>query len=125
MRRVERLLLTLRVLLEVAVVAALAYWGVHTGGEATAKILLGIGAPAAGFGFWGSVDFRQAGRFAEPLRLFQELAISCLAVLAWYESGRVELAIALAAFSVGYHVLVYATGARLLDASTKLNAEGT
>jgi len=33
-------------------------------------------------GFWGAVDFHQAGRLAEPLRLVQELAISGLAAVA-------------------------------------------
>ena len=59
----ERLNLALRVLMETGIVVALAYWGVHTGDSTAAKILLGVGAPVLGFGFWGAVDFR----WAQPL----------------------------------------------------------
>jgi len=111
--------------MEVGVIAAFAYWGVHTGGGPTAKVLLGVAAPAAGFGFWGAVDFRRAGRLGEPLRLIQELAVSSLAALAWYAAGRTGPAIALAVLSVLYHGLVYATGGRLLDRGPKLGARGT
>ena len=106
--------LTLRAVLEASVVVALAYWGVRAGENAAGKLLLGIGAPSLGFGFWGAVDFRRAGRFAEPLRLAQELAISALAAAALYAAGRPALGFALAALSIAYHGLVYASGARLL-----------
>ena len=109
----QRLNLMLRVLMEVGVVVALADWGFHTGGGTAAKVLLGIGAPVVGFGFWGAVDFHQA-RLAELLRLTQELVISGLAAAAWYASGQHVLGIALASLSVVYHALVYASGARLL-----------
>lgn len=73
-----------------------------------------LGVPFAGFGFWGAIDFHQAGRFAEPLRLIQELAISALAAAAWYAAGDHSLALALGALSAAYHVLVYVSGGRLL-----------
>lgn len=110
----QRLALILRVLMEAGIVVALADWGAHTGVSTTTKVLLGVAAPAVGFGFWGAVDFHQAGRFAEPLRLGQELAISLLAALAWYSVGRHGLGIMLGGLSIAYHVLVYATGERLL-----------
>jgi hypothetical protein len=116
MSRTERLTLALRALMEAGVVFGLAYWGVHTGTGAAEKVLLGIAAPAVGFGFWGAVDFHQARWLAEPLRLVQELAISLLAAAALYTAGRQALGITLAALSAGYHVLVYATGGRLLAA---------
>lgn len=115
MRPHERLNLTLRVLLESGVVAALAYWGVYTGGSGAEKVILGVAAPLVGFGVWGAFDFRRAGRFAEPLRLAQELVVSLLAALALYAAGSHLLAVGLAALSVLYHALVYATGARLLQ----------
>jgi hypothetical protein len=65
----QRVLLLLRVLMERGIVAALCSWGAHMGGTVATKVILGVGAPALGFGFWGAVDFHQAGRFAEPLRL--------------------------------------------------------
>ncbi len=110
----QRLNLTLRALMEAGVVAALAYWGVRTGDGLAMKLALGLGAPVLGFGFWGAIDFHQAGRLAEPLRLTQELAVSGIAALAAYSAGLPAAGIALAALSLVYHALVYASGARLL-----------
>jgi Protein of unknown function (DUF2568) len=110
---IERLSLTMRVMLEVGVVAALADWGIQTGQGTTAKVLLGLGVPLVGFGLWGAVDFHRA-RHAEGLRLVQELVISGLAAVAWYAAGAHLLGVALAAWSIVYHALVYASGARLL-----------
>ena len=109
--------------MEVGVVVALGYWGVHAGGNAAGKLALGLGAPALGFGLWGGVDFRWAGAAAEPLRLIQELAISGLAALAWYAAGQQVLGIALAALSLVYHGLVYASGERLLKSPRKVGVE--
>ena len=111
----QRVNLALRVLMEVGIVVALAYWGLHTGNGTGAKIVLGVGAPLVGFGFWGAIDFHQAGRAAEPLRLTQELAVSGLAALAWYEAGQHALGLALGALSITYHALVYLSGERLLN----------
>ena len=107
--------LALRALLETAVVAGLAYWGVRTGDSMLGKVALGIGAPLVGFGIWGAIDFRQAGRFAEPLRLVEELVISGLTALAVYSAGLQAAGIALACLAVIYHALVYLQGARLLE----------
>jgi Protein of unknown function (DUF2568) len=110
----ERITLILRVTMEIGVVFALAFCGYHTGDSTAARVALMLGAPLAGFGFWGAVDFHQAGRLAEPLRLIQELAISALAAVGWYAAGHHSLAIALGALSAAYHVLVYVSGGRLL-----------
>jgi len=104
----------LRGLMELGIVIAFGYWGYKTGDGTGTKILLGIGAPLIGFGFWGLVDFRNAGSLAEPLRLIQELVISGLAALAWYVSGQHTLGWALGIVSVVHHVLVYALGDTLL-----------
>ena len=117
MSKRDTLNLVLRALMEVGIVGGLAYWGVHSGGSTGTKILYGIGAPAIGFGFWGAVDFHQAGRFAEAARYMQELAVCALAALAWYAAGRHGLAVALGLLSIVYHALVYASGARLLKAA--------
>ncbi len=124
MTRLERLTLTLRALMEAGVVLGLAYWGVHAGEDVGGKILLGAGAPALGFGFWGAVDFRRAGRLAEPLRLMQELVVSGLAAVALYIAGQPMLGIALTALSIVYHSLVYASGARLLDSTADAGGPG-
>lgn len=106
--------LALRVTMEAAIVAALAMWGYHAGPHSVSKLVLALAAPAAGFGVWGAVDFRQAGRFAEALRLAEELAVSGLAALAWYAAGQHALGAALAIVSLAYHGLVYLDGGRLL-----------
>jgi Protein of unknown function (DUF2568) len=106
--------LVLRVLMEASIVAAFAWWGYQAGAGTGMKILLAIGAPALGFGFWGAVDFHQAGRLAEPLRLLQELAISALAATALYAAGQHLLGWGLGLLSVAYHALVYLQGGRLL-----------
>jgi Protein of unknown function (DUF2568) len=107
--------LGLRVLMEAGIVFGLAYWGVHAGDSTAGRIALGILAPVLGFGLWGAVDFHQAGRFAEPLRLVQELVISGLAALALYAAGLHVVGVSLAALSVVYHALVYLSGGALLN----------
>ena len=107
--------LALRALLETGVVAGLALWGVHVGHGAPASVALGVAAPAVGFGVWGAIDFRAAGRWAEALRLAEELVISLAAAAAMATAGHDGLVGALAALTIGYHALVYATGQRLLD----------
>jgi hypothetical protein len=106
--------LALRALMEVGIVVALGYWGVQAGNNMSTKILLGIGAPVLGFGFWGTIDFHQAGRLSESLRLFQELVISGLAAVAWYAAGQQALGLALGMISIVYHTLVYLLGETLL-----------
>jgi hypothetical protein len=119
---VQRINLTLRVGLETGVVAALTYWGYRTGGDTTSRTLLAIAAPAIAFGTWGTLDFRFAGRFAEPLRLVEELAITALAAVALYLANQPTLGIALAMLSAIYHVLVYATVQRLLKPPSQATA---
>jgi uncharacterized protein DUF2568 len=110
----QLLLLVLRSVMEMGIVAGLAYWGVAVGDGAGMKVVAGLGAPAVAFGFWGAVDFRRAGRAAEPLRLIQELLVSGLAAAALIAAGQPALGWALAALSVAYHAGVYVSGATLL-----------
>jgi hypothetical protein len=106
--------LTLRVTMEVGIVTALAAWGHHAGAGPISRLVMTLVAPAVGFGIWGAVDFRRAGRFAEVLRLVEELALSGLAALGWYVAGQPLLAGVLATVSLTYHGLVYVAGDRLL-----------
>jgi hypothetical protein len=112
--RLQVFTLVLRALVEAGVVAGFAWWGYRVGAATGMKILLAAGAPALGFGFWGAVDFRRAGRLAEPLRLLQELAISALAAAALYAAGQHLLGWALGLLTAAYHALVYLQGGRLL-----------
>ncbi len=114
MSRLQGFNLGLRAIMELSIVLAFAYWGYQTGTSTATKILLGIGAPVVGFGFWGVIDFHQAGRLSEPLRLIEELVISGLAALALYAAGQHALGIALALLSLVYHTLMVASGQPLL-----------
>ena len=104
----------LRALMELGIVVALGYWGYHTGNTTGMKIFLSIAAPLIGFGFWGLVDFRNAGSFSESLRLIQELVITGLAALAWYSTGAHAWGWALGLVSIIHHALVYLLGEKLL-----------
>jgi Protein of unknown function (DUF2568) len=106
--------LGLRALMEMGIVVALAYWGYQIGENVGMKILLGIVAPLIGFGFWGAIDFHQAGHLAEPLRLSEELIISGLAAIALYAAGQHALGWTLGLISIFYHALVYLSGGHLL-----------
>ena len=77
----------LRGIMEAGIVVAFAIWGYHAASGVMA-IVLAIAVPVLGFGFWGAVDFHQAGTMGEPLRLTQELVISGLAALALYAAGQ-------------------------------------
>jgi len=103
--------------MELGIVAGFAFWGYHFADSTGMGILFAVGAVVVGFGFWGLVDFHQAGRWAEWLRLTQELLISGLAAAAWWAAGQTTLGIALALISLVYHVLVYTAGERLLSAT--------
>lgn len=120
-----RVNLMLRALLEVGIVTGCGYWGYRTGTDALTATLLAIGAPATVFGFWGLVDFRRAGRFAEPLRFTQELAVSFLAAAAVYRAGQPHLGWALAGLSIIHHLLIYALGDRLLKQADQGSARYT
>ncbi len=104
----------LRGLMELGIVIALGYWGFKTGDGTIVKILLSVGAPVIGFGFWGLVDFRNAGLLAELLRLIQELVISGLAAIASYFAGSQSMGWALGLISIVHHILVYLLGGTLL-----------
>jgi hypothetical protein len=104
----------LRGLMELGIVVGLGYWGYQAGNSLLTKVLLSIVTPLLIFGFWGAIDFHQAGRLAEPLRLLEELIISGLAAAAWYAAGQHALGWAMGLTSIVYHALVYLSGNHLL-----------
>jgi hypothetical protein len=110
----KRFNLALRGIMEFGIVAALGYWGFHTGRNMFMKIILGVGTPVIIFGFWGLVDFRKAGSIAEYLRLIQELVISGLAAVALFFAGQNILALILILISIVHHIFVYTLGEKLL-----------
>ncbi len=106
--------ITLRGIMEAGIIAAFGYWGYHIGKSVSMKIMLGIGAPILGFGFWGMVDFHQAGSASETLRLIEELIISGLAAAGLYIAGQHILGWVLIMISIIHHTLVYLLGEKLL-----------
>ena len=114
MNPLEWVVLVSRVTMETGIVVGFGAWAYQLASSMAGKIGLTIAVPAVAFGVWGLVDFRGLGRFAEPLRLVEELVISGAAALAAYAAGWHAFGIALGVLSVGYHALVYATGRRLL-----------
>jgi len=120
MSKLQWINLGLRAIMETAIVAAFAFWGYQSGQTTIMKILFAIGAPLIGFGFWGVVDFHQAGDAAEPLRLIEEIVISGLAAVALYVAGQPALAWGLGILSIVYHALVYLSGGRLLKKQTQV-----
>lgn len=106
--------LGLRSLMELGLVIALGFVGYHLGGSVALRWVLVGALPVAGFGFWGMVDFHQAGAAAEPLRLAQELVVSGAAAVGWYWAGQHVLGWALGAVSLLHHALVYPLGGTLL-----------
>src|SRR3954452_12436704 len=86
-----------RFLLEMSLLAALAYWGFH--GHAGAKQwILGLGAPLLIAVIWGAVMAPKAKWQArDPLRLPLELVIFATGVAALADAGADGLAIAFAA----------------------------
>ncbi|MGE3074834.1 MAG: YrdB family protein [Dehalococcoidia bacterium] len=108
------LILAMRVTMETGVVLGFGAWAYHLTSSMAGEIALAIAVPAVAFGIWGLIDFRKMGEFSEPLRLVQELVISGAAALAAYLAGWQTFGLALAALSLVYHLMVYATGRRLL-----------
>ncbi len=103
-----------RAVLEVGIVAALASWGWSVAGSGSLRLALAVLAPLLVFGFWGAVDFRFAGRYAEGLRLVQEMGVTLLAAAALYASAHPLLGELLLTVSVLHHAAVYLLGERLL-----------
>ncbi len=105
--------MAVRALMEAGLVAGVGYWGFAVG-QGALRAVLALAAPVLVFGFSEAVDFRFAGRWAEPRRLAQELAVTGLAALALVAAGQQQLGLALAGLSVLHHSAVYLLGERLI-----------
>ena len=93
--------LGVRFLLELVALAALAYWGFHSGSGTGAKVALAIGAPLCMAVVWGLFAApRAAITLAAPIRFVLGLAILCLTALALGAAGQRALAAAFAVIIV-------------------------
>jgi hypothetical protein len=74
MNTFESLTLLVRFLLELCMLAALAYWGFETGDGAAAEALLGVGMPVAAAVVWGMFIAPKA-RYPVPLAVWIGLQV--------------------------------------------------
>lgn len=108
---VQYALLLLIFALELAALAAYAYWGFHIDKGWAVKIILGIGAPLLAAIIWGAFLSPKASipvPFA--LRFLLKAAVFGLAAAALYAAGRGKLAFAFALAVVAVHALSKALG---------------
>lgn len=103
--------LALRLALELAALAALAYWGFHTGRSIAADVALGLGAPLVAAVVWGvfaapnSVRRLHAGKL-----LAVQMAVLGAGAVALAAAGRPLLAAVFAAIVVVNAVLLHVMG---------------
>jgi hypothetical protein len=103
--------LAVRFLLELCLLAALGYWGFHTGQGAFAKIALGIGAPLLIAVVWGILLApRAARRLHEPWRVLLECVLFGLGTVGLVAAGRPVLAAILALAFALNRMLILAWG---------------
>ena len=103
--------LGLRFLLELAMLAALAFWGFTTPDGVLVKILLGVGAPVLAAAVWGTfLSPRAAIRAPGPVLVTLEMALFAVAAIALNAAGQLTLAIALAIAAVTQRVTLSVLG---------------
>jgi hypothetical protein len=106
--------LTVRFLCELALLAALAYWGFHAG-DGVGAWLLGLGAPLLAAGVWGAfVAPRARWPVAIPARVALELVLFAAAAVGLAVAGQPVLAVVLG---------VVALATSLLNASQERRAD--
>lgn len=106
------LTLTVRFLLELGALAALAVWGWRVG-DGVLRVLLAVGAPALAAVVWGAlVAPKAAHRLADPGRLFVEILVFGAAVAGLAVSGLRPWAWTFAAVVVVDEVLLAVLGLR-------------
>ncbi|MEU8924709.1 YrdB family protein [Kitasatospora sp. NPDC048545] len=97
--------------LELAMLAALCYWGFRTGSTLGTRLLLGLGAPALAATVWGL--FLAAGGPTFRLPVAAEIVLKLLtlgtAALALYAAGRSTLAVVYAVLVVVSVAVEYTT----------------
>ena len=100
--------LALRFVLELAALAALAYWGFHSGDSVAADLVLGVGAPVLAACVWGALAApKSSRRLSGPALLAVQLAVLCAGAIALVAAGRPVLGAALAALIAANTVLLH------------------
>lgn len=100
--------LALLFLMELCLLAAFAFWGVHTGANLAAKLALGIGAPLLVAVVWGLVMAPRARiQLPLPAHLALFVVIFGAATVALWLTGQPTLALAFALVSALSKALGY------------------
>jgi hypothetical protein len=108
---VDALILSVRFLLELAALGALAWWGVRTGDGAGMKVLLGAGAPLAAAVVWGAFVAPKASvPVPGAVHVALQLAILGAAVAALVAIQKVTAAEILAVTALVNAAALYALG---------------
>ena len=97
--------LTVRFLLELLLLAALAWWGFTLDAPILVRILVGLAAPAGAAVLWGRwIAPRARGRLRDPLRFGVETVL-------WIAGAGAVAAVAGTAWGIGFLVLAFVTAA--------------
>ncbi|MDD7794412.1 DUF2568 domain-containing protein [Clostridium sp. 'White wine YQ'] len=104
----------LRGIMEFGIVVAFALLGYSIGENTFMKIILSSMLPIVIFSFWGFFNFRKVAKNQELFRLFQELLICSIAILAFKISGHQIVAIVMSIITIAHYILVYSLGHRLI-----------
>ena len=95
--------------LEMAMLAALVAWGVHTGGGAVLKVVLAVAAPAAAIAVWAA--FLAGGghpvNLPKAAEIALKLAVFLVTALALAGSGHLMLGVVFAVLAVLTVVIEY------------------
>jgi len=103
--------LALSFLLELCTLAALGYWGFHTGRNMPMAVVLGVGAPLLAALVWGTFVAPKATiPVSAPLHIALQIVIFGLAAAGLAAAGRSPLAWILGAAVVINGALAYAWG---------------
>ncbi|MGW3041491.1 YrdB family protein [Kitasatospora sp. NPDC001159] len=97
--------------LELAMLAALCYWGFKTGSNLATRLLLGLGAPALAGIVWGLFLAAGGPKFRQPLgvEIVLKLLVLLTAALALHATGRTTLAVVYAVLVVISVAVEYTT----------------
>ncbi|WP_045697597.1 YrdB family protein [Streptomyces rubellomurinus] len=97
--------------LELAMLAALGYWGFRTGSGLGLRLLLGLGAPALAIALWSLFLAAGGPRFPQPtaVTIVLKLLVLGSAGLALYAAGRPTLALVYGALVVLSVTVEYST----------------
>ena len=99
--------LALSFLLELAMLAAFAYWGFHTSSEGILRIILGVGAPLIAIVVWGIfLAPRSSRRLMGTQQLILAAVVFGLAIVALVAAGQPGLALLLGLSFVINRILI-------------------